>query len=95
MPSYRINSKELAKLCYITNMEIILGGIWGKLYCKSIIKNNRIVFPETISFSEDNIFNIHYYQKINSAVLLEDIVYNYRENEGLLTSKADKKLLLI
>lgn len=80
------SAKELADVCYKMNMSVVLGGVWGKLYRNTIIKKYQIRFPHDISVAEDNIFNINYYQIINNVILLEDIVYNYRENENSLTA---------
>ncbi|WP_346689868.1 glycosyltransferase family 2 protein [uncultured Cloacibacillus sp.] len=86
-----VSSGQLAQLCWDMHFDIILGGACGKLYSNKIIKENDIYFPKTISYSEDSIFNIRYYQRINKAMLLDSVVYNYFYNTESLTSVISKK----
>lgn len=87
------SSQKLATLCYNQNMEIILGGIWGKLYRKSLIETYEIRFPVDIACYEDNVFNIEYYTKVHLAVTSSSIVYVYRENLNSVTFNLKKTVL--
>ncbi len=57
----------------------------NKLFNAAIIKESNIQFPPNISLSEDNIFNLLYFNKIKSMVYLDYTGYNYREVEGSAT----------
>lgn len=50
---------------------------WAKLYKTSIINDNKLRFIEGIKHSEDNIFNIDFYQFIDNVSLVKSCVYNY------------------
>lgn len=63
-------------------------GVWGKLYKHSIINNNKIIFPEKLSFSEDTIFNLQYILHTNSGHISSKIGYLYtQDNDKSLTHK--------
>ena len=88
LPRYIINSAdELIAICYQTNMTIILGSCWGKLYRTSLVKQNSIVFPVNLKYYEDNIYNLQIFSKIKSAILIPDVVYNYRINNDSVSHK--------
>ena len=87
-----VSSSQLAWLCYGMNFDVILGGVCGKLYRNQIIRDNNISFPEAISLSEDNIFNICYYELIEKAILLDSVIYNYFYNEKSLTTTFVSKI---
>ena len=57
----------------------------NKLFKASIIKENSVRFPPKNALSEDNIFNILYFSKIESFKYVDYSGYNYREVEGSAT----------
>ncbi len=57
----------------------------NKLFKSEIIKNNSIKFPEGNALSEDNIFNLLYFDKIKRFIYLDYAGYNYREVSGSAT----------
>lgn len=85
---------ELASICYETNMPIILGGVCGKLYKASIIRHYNIVFPRDINYCEDNVFNIEYYKRTDSAILLSDLLYFYRAHSNEVSLSPTEKMIL-
>ena len=62
----------------------------NKLFKTAIIKENNIVFPKGNALSEDNIFNLLYFNKIQSMVYLDYTGYNYREVVGSATRNVIK-----
>ncbi|MFW2488476.1 glycosyltransferase family 2 protein [Clostridium chromiireducens] len=61
---------------------------WNVLYSMEIINKHKIRFvSERILISEDIIFNLKYYKYANNATLIKETNYNYRINEGTLTTK--------
>ena len=49
-------------------------------------------FPRNISYAEDNIFNMQYYQRINNAMMHDNVIYNYFYNNNSLTTKITNKI---
>ena len=64
----------------------ILNTPWNKIYKKEIITENKILFPN-IRRAQDAIFNLYYYDKINSAVVINKPLYCYRTNNETLVGK--------
>ncbi|WP_310377818.1 glycosyltransferase [Flavobacterium sp.] len=67
-----------------------LYSLWNKLYWTKIIKDNGIEFPVENILSEDNIFNMFYFNKIKSIIYIDYSGYNYREVEGSATRNIRK-----
>lgn len=67
---------------------------WGKLYKTSIIEENRIEFVSTKEIgTEDLLFNVQFFSKAKSAVVLPDCMNHYRKNNtSSLTSIYKNKL---
>jgi glycosyltransferase involved in cell wall biosynthesis len=57
----------------------------NKLFRRSILTQNNVFFPPGNALSEDNIFNLKYFNFIQSMVYLNYTGYNYREVEGSAT----------
>lgn len=53
------------------------GSVWGKLYKKSIIDENKIRFTNGIPMGEDTQFLIAYMGYCKGICMTDDIVYNY------------------
>lgn len=67
--------------------------VWGKLYMKKILEELRFVNTKQIGTSEDALFNLHAFIKIEKAVYLHRHLYHYRkDNQSSLTSR-NKPLL--
>lgn len=65
---------------------LLLGSLCNKLYKKSIIIENNIIFPTcTNNVGEDYIFNWRYFSKCNSFVSVPETYYNYIENPNSLS----------
>lgn len=54
----------------------------NKLFKAAIIKDNAINFPPGNKLSEDNVFNLKYFNKIQSFVYIDYTGYHYREVAG-------------
>ncbi|WP_395042739.1 glycosyltransferase [Flavobacterium sp.] len=63
----------------------------NKLFKASIIKDNIIKFPAGDELSEDNIFNLLYFDKIKTFLYLDYAAYYYREVEGSATRNIKTK----
>ena len=62
-----------------------LNSVCNKLYKKSIILENKILFPQNVTIGEDAMFNINYILNVNNLMFLDFIGYYYREVENSAT----------
>lgn len=87
--------EHLAKICYENYALLIHASVWGKLYRRSIIENYGLSFIREMSLGEDTMFNLSYFRKINKAILLEYVGYNYVNHGGIsLTSTPTQKAFI-
>lgn len=63
----------------------------NKLFKTSIIRKNTIVFPIGDALTEDNIFNMLYFDKITSFKYIDYSGYHYRETIGSATRSVFSK----
>jgi len=62
--------------------------VWGKLYKRSIIVENNIVFMQGVSLVEDVLFNLNYYSFCQTGIiLLHEKGYYYRQSDSSTLSK--------
>nr|WP_302305392.1 glycosyltransferase family 2 protein [Ruthenibacterium lactatiformans] len=66
----------------------IMEGPCNRLYRLRIIQDKALRFPEDMSYGEDCVFNLGYYNHVNTAVFLREPYYYYiwHENESLARS---------
>lgn len=69
-----------------------VGWPWGKLYKASVIKDNNILFDDSISICEDSLFNVRFFQYAKKIVLSEKCLYNYRIRSSSVTRSSYKDL---
>lgn len=70
------------------NKNYFLYGPHCKLYQTDIIKKNKILFPQDISYGEDLIFNMQYLKYCEKLFVTNRTFYNYRiDNENSLSRK--------
>lgn len=56
--------------------------VWGKLFKRSIIVNNKILFDSRLRLAEDGDFMLQFLVKVNSILLNNYTLYNYRNNSN-------------
>lgn len=64
--------------------------VWGKLYRKGIVDDNRIKFIDIrqIGTYEDGLFNLFYFEHAKKAIYIQKYLYHYRkDNVDSITSK--------
>lgn len=61
--------------------------VWGKIFKTSIIKDNKIVFPVNLCFSEDTIFLLQYIKHCKTLAVFDAAEYIYIKHSGSLTNK--------
>lgn len=57
----------------------VMGALWRSLYKLSIINDGVPVRMKGIKMAEDLLFNIEYLCRCNSAVVIDEYLYNYRQ----------------
>ena len=86
----RLNQEEF-KDFFVEEAErknLVISTPWAKLYRRTIINDNKIVFDEKLKVSEDIKFNYEYFKHIKSVFCSSQIVYNYYAiNENSLSKK--------
>lgn len=55
----------------------LLGYAWNKLYSRSFLRENNLIFDKGISLVEDVLFNSRVYEKADKIVLIEAPLYHY------------------
>lgn len=55
---------------------------WNKLFITSVIKNNKIRFPEDLSLGEDLLFNLEYIDNTNGKIAIVNKPLNYYLQTG-------------
>ena len=61
--------------------------VWGKIFKTSIVKDNKIVFPVNLCFSEDTIFLLQYIKHCKTLAVFDAAEYIYIKHSGSLTDK--------
>ncbi|MDD6955860.1 MAG: glycosyltransferase family 2 protein [Solobacterium sp.] len=79
-----MSRKEYASKMSKKPAEYYFGVLWNKLYKRSIIEQFNMRMDESISWSEDFIFNLEYIRHIQDIFILKSPVYYYIRTEGSL-----------
>ena len=66
------------------------GYIWHRLFRIQAIRDNKVLFPEGVSFAEDGIFFLNYIQHSELFYLTNKKGYHYIVRQGSLTSRGQK-----
>lgn len=76
-PNLMINAHEkfLDNIYPLMNKQLMYV-VWNKLYKLSIVKANDVFFPPYNS-CEDRLFNIRYFNHVNSCRVVSDVLYDY------------------
>jgi glycosyltransferase involved in cell wall biosynthesis len=51
---------------------------WNKIYSQKIVKENQLLFDESIKVYEDLLFNCYYFQYSQKATVINEGLYHYR-----------------
>lgn len=79
--------KDIYKLIMYLREKSILGVPWNKFFKLSIIKENDILFDESVSSYEDEIYVLQYLQYINNIAVSPQRTYRYYINNEITLSK--------
>lgn len=88
----KTNRKEFLKFVSSNFFTTFISVPWNKIYLRSIIIENKIYFNCDLFSNEDYLFNLHYYNYVNSAVINSRKLYNYVVNQNESLSKRQRTL---
>lgn len=78
---------------YMWSSNPLCGGVYSKLYDRSILQKNNILFEEDSTYAEDFCFNLSYLRYVETVVILPDLLYRYRcGRAGSLTEQNLKEM---
>lgn len=80
----------------IKNCKYNFRAVWSKVIKRKVIEDNKILFPENISFGEDMIFMLYVYSNMKSKKFITDILYNYfLLNESSATNRYKPNMSIV
>ncbi len=68
--------------------DLYYGVLWNKLYRREIIELHNLRMDESISYSEDMIFNLEYLLHVQAIAVLKAPVYYYQYTKGSLVEQS-------
>lgn len=68
--------------------DLYYGVLWNKLYRREIIERETLRMDESISYSEDMIFNLEYLLHVKTVAVLKAPVYYYIHTKGSLVDQS-------
>lgn len=79
------NLSELAGVYTAAGTNMFGVSIWAKMYNLQIIRQNSISFREDISYEEDCVFNLDYFNHVQYTCVLNECLYSYRQMDQSLS----------
>lgn len=86
---FRSDEEKYAFLAGPFRMRAIRWEVWNRVYRRDIIEKWRIRFPEDRrAYPEDMFFNLCYTAHISRILVIPDVLYSYRRQEGSISGNA-------
>ncbi len=82
-----LNRQEYADEMLRSPADLYYGALWNKLYRRDLIERYSVRMDETISYSEDMIFNLEYLLHADKIAVLKAPVYYYEYTKGSLVDQ--------
>lgn len=79
---------------YDTFKSIEFGAIWGKVYRKNFLIENKIFFYDNLPRAQDRIFNLHVFDNTQEFIYLNKALYHYRYIPNSATHKLNPSVYL-
>lgn len=90
-----VEKKEISEILANSSSNKFLWYVWRRVYTKSLLDNNQIVFDEELKYGEDSIFMLSVLSNIKrGGVKVSDCLYNYYDTPESLTNIKYKEDLL-
>lgn len=80
-----INQEQLIEKLETDSFINDFGFAWNKIYKKSIIDKNNILFENNTCAREDLIFNLQYFQHVDNIMITENSMYYYVQYDNSLS----------
>ena len=72
-----LDSLKAAELIYLG---FIFVAVWNKIYDLNVIRDNKIIFDESIWYGEGMLFNMHYLQYVDKVLIVDYDLYHQVSN---------------
>ena len=83
VPEPVLNRTEAANMLFLENKYGYQGYIWNKLFRRSVIAGNDILFDEHYAFNEDRLFCVEFVCAMKgTAISCGSVIYNYIKHPG-------------
>ena len=83
-----LSRRQYADEMMRTPADLYYGVLWNKLYRREIIAREALRMDESISYSEDMIFNLEYLLHVKTVSILKAPVYYYIRTKGSLVDQS-------
>jgi Glycosyltransferases involved in cell wall biogenesis len=83
-----LSLRDYADAMLLRPADLYYGVLWNKLYRRGIIEHFQIRMDESISYSEDMLFNLAYLRHVNTVAVLKAPVYYYQYTRGSLVDQS-------
>lgn len=77
-----LSQREYLRQFFRGELRALYYGPWNKLYLKSVLSSNSLLFDESLHWGEDALFNFSYYTCITSVYLSNRLVYHVHRPPG-------------
>lgn len=83
-----VNTRELLYLRAMgtpnskTEKLTVLYYVWNKVYSRAFLEANHLTFPVSLTKSEDKVFTLQCFEKMETMYYLSDVFYHYRMHSG-------------
>ena len=64
---------------------------WDKVFSRKLLVDNELTYPLGITNSEDKVFILRCFEKINALYVVDDVLYHYRINSTSASKKYSEK----
>ena len=81
-PAYYLEDRVAIRKKYINlRKQGLITAPWTKAYRREVVIDYGIVFPD-LRRCQDVVFNLNFYEYVNSLCVIEDVLYNYQTPDG-------------
>ncbi len=82
-----LSRREYADAMMLSPADLYYGVLWNKIYRRDLIERFSLRMDESISYSEDMIFNLEYLRHVDAVAVLKTPVYYYEFTRGSLVDR--------
>lgn len=75
--AFFLQAEDFGRICCEWYSKHMLTPLWNKLYRKDIVEEYKLSFDETVSISEDLLWNIAYIRRVGQIAVTDKCIYHY------------------